>query len=53
MKDGVRLVNSARGALIDEAALVDGSIRQDCRAALDVFPKSRFPPTARSTAWKM
>jgi len=37
MKDGVRLVNSARGALIDEAALVDGlKSGKIAAAALDV-----------------
>jgi D-3-phosphoglycerate dehydrogenase / 2-oxoglutarate reductase len=45
MKPGVRLINCARGGLIDEAALVDG-IRSGkiAGAALDVFEQEPTPP---------
>jgi len=44
MKDGVRIVNSARGALIDEAALVDAlKSGKIAAAALDVFPEEPLP----------
>jgi D-3-phosphoglycerate dehydrogenase len=44
MKDGVRIVNSARGALIDEAALVDALKSGKIAAvALDVFPEEPLP----------
>jgi D-3-phosphoglycerate dehydrogenase len=44
MKDGVRIVNSARGALIDEAALVDALKSGKIAAvALDVFPEEPMP----------
>jgi len=44
MKKGVRIVNCARGELIDEQALVDGITSGHVGgAALDVFPKE--PPT--------
>jgi len=44
MKKGVRIVNCARGELIDEQALVDGiTSGQVGGAALDVFPQE--PPT--------
>lgn len=45
MKDGVRLINAARGALIDEAALIAG-LRSDkiAGAALDVFAEEPLAP---------
>jgi D-3-phosphoglycerate dehydrogenase len=44
MKDGVRIINSARGALIDEAALVDAlKSGKVAAAALDVFPEEPMP----------
>lgn len=45
MKPGVRLINCARGGLIDELALVDG-IRSGkvAGAALDVFEQEPTPP---------
>lgn len=45
MKDGVRIINAARGALIDEAALLDGlQSGKIAAAALDVFTKEPLPP---------
>ena len=51
MKDGVRLINCARGGIIDEKALADG-IRSGkvAGAAVDVF-ESEPPTDSRSSAW--
>ncbi|NJN98407.1 MAG: phosphoglycerate dehydrogenase [Anaerolineales bacterium] len=45
MKPGVRIINAARGALIDEAALVDGlKSGKVAGAALDVFAEEPLAP---------
>ncbi|MGB9866488.1 MAG: phosphoglycerate dehydrogenase [Bacillota bacterium] len=45
MKPGVRIINCARGGIIDEAALVDGIVSgKVAGAALDVFEKEPLPP---------
>jgi len=44
MKDGVRIINCARGGIIDEIALYDGiKSGKICSAALDVFEKEPLP----------
>ncbi|RME75208.1 MAG: phosphoglycerate dehydrogenase [Chloroflexi bacterium] len=45
MKEGVRIINAARGGLIDEAALIEG-LRSGkiAGAALDVFAEEPLPP---------
>lgn len=44
MKDGVRIINTSRGALIDEAALVEGvKSGKVAGAALDVFTEEPIP----------
>jgi D-3-phosphoglycerate dehydrogenase len=43
MKDGVRIVNAARGPLVDEAALVEALERgKVAGAAIDVFPQEPY-----------
>jgi D-3-phosphoglycerate dehydrogenase len=45
MKDGVRIINAARGGLIDEAALIDGlQTGKIAGAALDVFAQEPLSP---------
>lgn len=45
MKDGVRLLNCARGGIIDEAALVNAvKSGKVAGAAIDVFEKEPLPP---------
>src|SRR5204862_2420003 len=45
MKNGVRLINCARGGLIDEAALVEGvRLGKVAGAALDVFEQEPASP---------
>lgn len=45
MRDGVRIINAARGALIDEEALIEGlKSGKIAGAALDVFTKEPLPP---------
>lgn len=45
MKPGVRIINCARGGIIDEAALVEGILSgKVAGAALDVFEKEPLPP---------
>lgn len=45
MKDGVRIINAARGAMIDEAALIEGlQSGKIAGAALDVFADEPLSP---------
>ncbi len=45
MKDGVRIINIARGGLIDETALIEGlQSGKIAGAALDVFEQEPLPP---------
>lgn len=43
MRDGALLINTARGALLDEDALVDELKSRRLRAALDVYSKEPLP----------
>lgn len=48
MKDGVILINTARGPLIDEHALTEALTSGKIKAAaLDVFPTEPIPPTSQ------
>lgn len=45
MKDGIRIVNCARGTLIDETALIDAiASKKVAQAALDVYSKEPLSP---------
>ena len=47
MRDGALLVNTSRGAVIDEAALEEEVINGRLRAVLDVFEVEPLPATSR------
>ena len=48
MKDGAILLNTSRGEVVDEAALIDAMDNKDIRAGLDVWPGE---PSAKAGEW--
>lgn len=51
-KSTVRIINIARGGIVDEAALLDSLISDRCKgAALDVFVQE--PPKEGTTTWQL
>ncbi|XP_046649852.1 D-3-phosphoglycerate dehydrogenase-like [Daphnia pulicaria] len=51
-KSTVRIINIARGGIVDEAALLDALISDRCKgAALDVFVQE--PPKEGTTTWQL
>lgn len=52
MRSSAYLINTARGYVIDESALIDAlGERRIAGAALDVLKRSRYPMTARFALW--